>query len=467
MRDGPGPRSVRVRLTLAVAALVAVVGGATAMWFVERVEASLVEDVEARNTAVLDQVTMAIAAGRPPEDVLVPVRADSSEQVAVFLPSPDLGAAGGTMIYVAGDAAGPLYGVASGPAKVGTGEPGLRVEIPSADVARASVPVSGPAGTGEILAFSPLDDVRNSVRALRTGLWFAVPLLAAAMGMLAWMVTGRALRPVEAIARRADEISTSNLHERVPEPRTGDEVDHLARTVNAMLARLEAGADRQRRFVSDASHELRSPVAAIRAQVEVAMRSPGSDWNAVGTIVLGESERLERLIDDLLALARASEAGAGAVGSVGGGAGPATDVRDVVTTEAGRHRRVPVRVEADRSATVSVPERDLERVVRHLLDNATRHARSAATISLDVVGPGDRVAVVVDDDGDGIPEDQRERVLERFTRLDEARSRDAGGAGLGLAVVDELVRSAGGTLTLGVAPAGGARVAVELPAATL
>jgi signal transduction histidine kinase len=313
------------------------------------------------------------------------------------------------------------------------------------------------------VAASPLDDVRNSVDALQRGLWFAVPAITVAMGALAWVVTGRALRPVEAISRRAEEISVTNLHERVPEPSTDDEVAHLARTVNAMLARLDAGADRQRRFVSNASHELRSPVSAIRTQVEVGLRDPATNWDAVGRTVLGESERLERLIDDLLALARTDEAVAAA---------PAArrtivpcDLRDAVTTEAGRRRALPIDVEwaADDSVWVAAPGPDVERVLRHLLDNATRHARTSVRLCIRTDGAG--VTLLVDDDGPGIAPADRERVLERFTRLDEGRARDEGGSGLGLAVVGEVVRTSGGTVSVEESPRGGARLRVTFPLA--
>jgi signal transduction histidine kinase len=330
------------------------------------------------------------------------------------------------------------------------------------DVAVARLAVSSAGGTGELVAASPLDDVRNSVDALRLGLWWAVPALALAMGGLAWIVTGRALRPVEDIAHQADEITSTNLHARVPEPQTGDEVAHLARTVNAMLTRLEDGAVRQRRFVSDASHELRSPVAAIRSQVEVGLIDPTTDWDQVGRTVIGETERLERLIDDLLALARASEVTAGGPAAVVAG-DVSCDLRDVVTTEASRYRRVPVALELPSEAAVPMAARDLERVVRHLLDNAARHARAGVRVA--ARDDGDSVLLLVDDDGAGIPPDDRRAVLDRFTRLDEGRSRDAGGTGLGLAVASELVAASGGTLVVDESPLGGARIRVALPRA--
>lgn len=451
-------RSVRVRLTAAVALLVLVVGGVVALWFVRRVERSLVDEAQARNADLLEEVSAALASGEDPRDVLVPVSGGPGGEPA-FLAAPGFGEVG-TLIYVEGAGGADLLGGEFN-VRIPSGADERRAALLSAgDAAVATLPVSSASGTGELVAASPLDDVRNSVDTLRHGLWFAVPAVALAMGALAWLVTGRALRPVEAIARRADEITSARLHDRVPEPATGDEVAHLARTVNAMLSRLEDGAARQRRFVSDASHELRSPLSVIRSQVEVGLLTPDTDWPAVGRTVLEESDRLEQLVDDLLTLARASEASAGPNAPT-----VRADLRDVATTEAGRHRRVPVTVEAESPAWATIGTRDAERVVRHLVDNASRHARAGVRVAVRTNGDG--VTVLVDDDGKGIPPDDRARVLERFTRLDEGRSRDDGGAGLGLAVADEVVRAAGGRLSIEESPLGGARVRVRVPGASL
>jgi signal transduction histidine kinase len=462
-----GRHSVRVRLTVAATLLVGVVSAAVAVAFVRQVERSLVGDVEERTAAVLADVTDALAAGADPRDVLVPITPWEAGIAGMpsgpaFVVSAGFGGPG-TVLVFEGEAGDDLLERFAQPLPPPAGEAQATAQVLEArrraaagDLAIASVPG---AEDGAVLAASPLDDVHNSVDALRAGLWIAVPCLTLAMGLIAWFVAGRALRPVEAIARRADEITSSNLHERVPEPGTGDEVAHLAATVNAMLGRLEQGADRQRRFVSDASHELRSPVAAIRTQVEVGLREAGTDWDDVGRTVLAESTRLEHLVDDLLTLARTTERGADT------STGAPSDLRDVVTTEAARHRRTPVEVDIDGDGSRWVPlaERDAERVVRHLLDNAARHARSLVRVALRSTDTGE-VLLLVDDDGAGIPVADRARVLERFGRLDEARSRDAGGAGLGLSVAAEVAAAAGGRLTVEESPLGGARIRVTLPA---
>jgi signal transduction histidine kinase len=261
---------------------------------------------------------------------------------------------------------------------------------------------------------------------------------------------------VEAIRARTARIGAADLSARVPVPSTGDEVAALAGTMNAMLARLEASARAQRAFVSDAGHEMRSPVAVIRTEMEVAERAGVS----VTTIsdVLSETGRLERLVEDLLVLARADE------GQIRLHRGD-VDVDDLLEAERSRLRGrndvvvtaaiTPARVQGDRAA--------LERVVRNLVDNAARHA--AGRIHLASGTDGGRAWVEVTDDGPGIPVEDRARVFERFVRLDDARAREDGGSGLGLAIVRELVRASGGHVGLdGAGPLPGAHVRVELPA---
>jgi signal transduction histidine kinase len=164
--------------------------------------------------------------------------------------------------------------------------------------------VSTPSGELTVYAAGPVDEVQENLEAVRRGLWVGLPLLVAAVAAVAWHLVGRSLRPVEAIRAEVAAIGGTTMHRRVPTPETDDEIGRLAHTMNGMLDRLEAAAARQRQFVSDASHELRSPVAAIRTDVEVALREgERADWRAVGTAVLAEEARLERLLDYLLVLA--------------------------------------------------------------------------------------------------------------------------------------------------------------------
>ncbi len=269
---------------------------------------------------------------------------------------------------------------------------------------------------------------------------------------------------MEAIRAEVEAISASTLDRRVPVPRSGDEVARLANTMNAMLDRLEDASTRQQRFVADASHELRSPVTAIRTQLEVALRTatPG-EWPEIADRLLAEEARLEAVIADLLLLASLDE-------GADQGERVVVDVTEIVEEEA--RRRVPDRegivVEVDPDGTGAAPAQvhasrtQLRRAVGNLLDNAGRHASTTVRAAVHV--RDGRVRVLIDDDGPGIPEADRERAFERFTRLDGHRARGAGGAGLGLSLVRRIAERHGGTAHVDTAPLGGARVVVDLPA---
>ena len=309
-------------------------------------------------------------------------------------------------------------------------------------------------GGSEVVLAADVSDVVRSVDRIQRLLWLGAPLLVVLAAGVTWLLTGRALRPVERITTQVAEISSGSLHERVPRPRTDDEIARLASTMNEMLDRLEADDKRLRRFVSDASHELRTPVAVLRSDAEVALRPDQEIDEDFARGVLAESVRLEGIVDDLLVLARGDEAGRGS-------AAAEVDLDDIVLAEAARRRAVPVDTGGVSAGRVWGTEAACTRVVAHLLDNAARHARS--TVAVRLAPAHGAVELVVDDDGPGVPAAERERIFERFTRLEEARDRDRGGAGLGLAVVAETVGSLGGSVTVGDAPLGGARFTVVLP----
>ncbi|MGA9278590.1 ATP-binding protein [Ilumatobacter sp.] len=294
--------------------------------------------------------------------------------------------------------------------------------------------------------------VDRSVARVQRGLWLAVPLLTMLVAGVAWVLISRALRPVGAITERASTISGGSLDARVPVPRSGDEISTLALTVNEMLDRLEGDDRARRRFISDASHELRSPVAVMRNDAEVALRYPDTaDVGRLAVVVADESARLSTIIDDLLTLARHDE----------GVIGPVTDIDldDIVIGEADRTRRVPVDSSQVSAGRVRGRQDELTRLVAHLLDNAARHARS--TVSVALRSSATHVELIVDDDGPGVAPADRERIFERFVRLDDARTRDAGGAGLGLAVVRGIAERSGGTVRVDTSPLGGARFTVD------
>jgi signal transduction histidine kinase len=325
-------------------------------------------------------------------------------------------------------------------------------------VAAQRVAVRG--GTVVVYAGASLEHAAESAGTLRLLLVIGVPLLLLFVGVTTWALVGRALEPVEAIRRQVAEISVTALDRRVPEPATADEIDRLARTMNQMLARLEGAARRQRAFIADASHELHSPLAAIRARLEVALASPHRvDWRRMTEGWLEEQARLERLIDNLLLLAQVEDGVALRSRQV-------VDLDELVLRELRDLRaRGRVRIDvADLAGGRVLGDPDqLRRVVRNLLDNAEQHAASTVRVELARADAGSFALAVVDD-GPGIAPADRERVFERFVRLDKARSRRAGGAGLGLAIVREIVTAHGGTAAVEDSEVG-ARLVVRLPAA--
>ncbi|MGV9572825.1 sensor histidine kinase [Streptomyces nigra] len=305
-------------------------------------------------------------------------------------------------------------------------------------------------GKFTVYAGAPLAAERSAVGTATTAMLIGFPLLLAVVAGATWLVTRRALSPVEGIRREMAAITASeDLARRVPVPATHDEVARLALTTNETLAALESSVERQRRFVADASHELRSPIASLRTQLEVGAAHPELlDLDGAVT----DTVRLQTLAADLLLLAR-----------LDAGERPG-DARFDLGALAREHAegRAGVTVTAD-EVPVAGSRAQVGRVLTNLLDNARRHARSAVTVG--VRAEGEWAVVAVADDGDGVPEADRERIFERFVRLDEARSRDDGGAGLGLAIARDVAVRHGGTLTVGRAPAGGALFELRLPRA--
>lgn len=303
-----------------------------------------------------------------------------------------------------------------------------------------------------LAAVSSLTAVQDTIDSARTLLWWVVPGLVLLVGGLAWIVVGRALRPVHAVTRQLASIGSDSLHARVPVPGAADEVGELAHTMNSMLDRLESATLVSRQLVSDASHELRTPIAVLRTELEVARRDPTTDWQAVSVGMLGEVERLQGLVDDLLLLARASERGMRR---------EHVDVVDIAAQVASRRRRVPVTVDVEGPVSLEGDPAALLSAVDHLVANAARHA--ATEVRVGVQGLGDWLEIRVEDDGAGIAVADRERVLDRFVRLDEGRARDGGGSGLGLAVANDVAAAHGGIVTIDDSTMGGARVTITLP----
>ena len=340
---------------------------------------------------------------------------------------------------------------------------GERISIPGARAGlagtmRAIAVQAGPPSTSRsiIVAF-PVNDIEQSQRVLRITLLLAYPPLVVIMALIAWRVIGSTLRPVETLRSGAARISGSDQDERLAVPESADEIRALALTLNDMLDRLAAARGRQRAFVADAAHELRSPLTSMRTQLEVAKHL--GEGGELVTDLLADVARLSTLVEDLLLLARA-----------GSDTNPppvreSVDVRALLIATGDRYAgaRVPVSIADGPVVYANVSPEELRRVLANLVDNAVRHASSNVALSVRAEGGGAVLTVV--DDGPGIPADQRERVFERFARLDDARDRDAGGTGLGLPIVRELLRRSNGSISLRDNPSGpGLAAEVHLPA---
>jgi signal transduction histidine kinase len=314
-----------------------------------------------------------------------------------------------------------------------------------------------PRGAWSVHALGSLAGAEEPLAELRTQVWLTLPTLAVLVGALTWLLTWRALRPVEAVRAETSEIVTRRPGHRLKGRHARGDTAPLARTINQVLDRLDASALRQRRFVADASHELRSPLASIQTQLEVALAHPElADWPVTAREVEQEVAKLQRTVDDLLLLARMDEDTPRRRELV--------DLDELVLAEAMRARergRVEVDVDRVSGARIQGDPDQLTRVVRNLVGNAERHADKRVCLELRMLDGEAELAVT--DDGPGIPPADRERVFHRFTRLDEDRGRRRGGAGLGLAIAREVVRAHGGAIWVTDAPGGGARLVVRLP----
>ncbi|WP_394841155.1 ATP-binding protein [Pendulispora brunnea] len=429
--------SVRVRVTFAVTALFGLALILGAWLLVRAVEQTVLRTVEQRQTGHLEALRAQVEHGVPLDALQLPPGPPNTQFEVRTPASPAM------------------------PARVLGVGPRLFLaqrRLPDTDLSTTELATISPKeGRLMLVAMSPLDDVRNSVDALKHVLWAAIPALVVAIALGAWWVTGRALSPVRVMTRRVASITGSTLHERLHVSSSGDEIAELAQTMNSMLDRLERAAQRQREFVSDASHELRSPVASIRTQLEVALAHPDpTRWPAVAQDVLAEDARMEKLVADLLLLARLDESNAVARDEI--------DLDDLVLEQAARTWRLPVQVHGVQAARLTGDRHQLACVARNLIENAVRHAKGRVEVA--TTTDGSAIRFTVDDDGEGIPRAHRTRVFERFTRLEEGRSRDGGGAGLGLAMVRRIVELHGGAVRIGKSPLGGARVAISLPTAT-
>lgn len=445
-----GLGSVRVRVTLLAAGVFAVTSIVASTLLLRSLEDRLVGDIRSADVAALRAQAMDFAQAGIPQNavdvndagqsVIRGELADGQPFVMAYVDSASVPIESESI-----SSAQPVHPIDV----VGSDEMYFDLGIPAGGVVYTALPVGGAVFT----TGSPLDEVRDTINTTTRLLWVIGPALVALVAALAWTLASRALRPVRILTARVADIESHSLHERVPEPASSDEIATLARTMNQMLGRLESANETSRRLVSDASHELRTPVAVMRTELEVAQRADDNDWNSTGGVLLGELDRLQNLVDDLLLLARGDERAL---------AREELDMVDIVDDVASRRRRVdvdvvgrpgPLIVRGDRTA--------LTRALDHLVDNAARSANERVAVSLDV--GHSEFEVHVDDDGPGIAEPERSTVVQRFVRLDEGRARDAGGAGLGLAVASDVSVAHDGRLTITDSSLGGARVTIVLP----
>jgi signal transduction histidine kinase len=447
-------QSLRARLTLLATALftLAVVTGTVLVLVLQRKALVRVLDASAQKTA--SDIAQQIRDGKQSKTV-VPTAGGVLEVQVVDA---------GNHVIATSPGADQLVPILN-PKQVAQVRDGARLEI-SNPIADTRLRVLGASvGSQTVLVVTDLKQIDDSLRILGRVALIGAPLAVLLMAVATYGVVALTLRPVATLRHGAADITAAGLaDQRLPVSSAQDEIHRLAVTLNAMLDRIDAATKHQRTFVGDAAHELRSPLASLRVQLEVAQRlGPAEDWPTLVDDVLVDVGRLDRLVDDLLALARQDEAGGMLRRS------EPVDVAELVdSVVAGyRYARVPVTVTAAAPATVDGDPDGLRRVAINLVDNAVRHARSEVSVALETGMLAGRATVTlrVTDDGAGIPAAERERVFDRFYRLTASRSRESGGTGLGLSIVRDTVRAHGGSVRLTSRPDGrpGLQATVILP----
>ena len=436
--------TVRVRTT---AAAVLVVGAAlliSAAAMVVLLRRSLTSDVRASAVLRAESVVAELASGHLRQPIPM---GDEEEEFVQVLDTE------GRVVAASANLAGRPSVVRLAP-----GETQPVDGLPFEDDPFLAVAVSAPAPPRPltVIVGRTLETVTESTREVTALLATGVPLLVLVVTFASWWGIGRALAPVEAMRAEVDAVSSNELHRRLSDPPGRDEIARLGATMNRMLARLEEGQERQRRFISDASHELRSPVTSIRQHAEVALSHPdATSTEELAEVVLEEDLRLQHLVEDLLLLTKIDE-GTFRLRT------EAVDLDDVVLEEAKRLRATTdLRIDTGgvSAGRVAGDGGQLKRLVRNLTDNARRHSHGAVALWLGEREGG--VVLGVEDDGDGIPASERDRIFQRFVRLDDARDRDSGGVGLGLAIVAEIAAAHEATVSVFRSRLGGARFEVR------
>ena len=456
--ERPGParwwrrRSLRARLTLVTSAGLALALALAAVLLVNALRATLIRglDDSARQSAV--EVATLIDQNRLPNPVPV---APGTLTIQV------LDARGRiTDVSPGADQLVPMLPLAQAQAAARTGQARMLAGPPLGLPSLLRVVAVAASGHQVVIAAVSYAQASDSLATLARALIIGTPLLFGLLALAIWLVTGYTLRPIAELRRGAAEVTQTGVPQDLPVPLARDEVRSLAVTLNDMLGRLAEAQHRQRDLVSDTAHELRSPIASIRAQLEVALDHPdGLDWPEMARDVHADTLRLARLTEDLLLLARLDGQHLRR---------RPTDLAALCESVAARYTaaRVPVQAEVAEPAMVAGDPDALRRLLVNLLDNAVRHAASQVCVS--VRGDDGWAVLVVSDDGPGIPPEDTERAFGRFSRLEGARSRTAGdgaeGAGLGLAIVRSTAEAHGGSVSLSDAGPG-LRAVVRLPLA--
>lgn len=429
-------RGVRVQATVLATVVVALALAAGGLILVVLVHRSLVGSVDAAGLARAHDVGALAASGRLQSTV-----ASTGEESSVVQVLDPAGKVIATSPNIAGEAA-----LLPAPPHVRRPQVLTRSGLPIADTGQAfrviAEPVRLPAGPGWVYVATSLAQIDLTTARLATLLALGTPVLLLVVSGATWRAVGRALRPVEQIRSSAASISGTEPGARLPVPVSRDEIARLAQTMNEMLARIDGALARQREFVGDASHELRSPLAALQADIDIALTHPHQDPpTALLTRLSGQTARMTSLLDGLLFLARADE-GAPQLRHT------PVDLDELVLAEAHRLRTkgATVTLSGPDAVRIQGSPSELSRLLRNLGDNAAAHANSVISLGLHI--KTDHAVLTVGDDGPGIGPADRDRVFERFTRLDQARSRTGGGAGLGLAICKQICERHNGQINL-------------------
>ncbi|MGW6358556.1 sensor histidine kinase [Streptomyces sp. NPDC055092] len=428
-------RSLRLRLTvlatLAITVTVALVTAVLAFTMVSSVRSNVLTTLNAYGDSIGQSATQ----GTLPNP-LPPSPGDSSVWSQVVNSS-------GTVVTSTANVAGQpaLYTLPAGSStpQPAPGAPGRGDErvIAQRYVSGGEPVVVYVGGSTQLLSYLSQD--------IQGHLLYVLPLMLLGAIGISWLLIGRTLRPVERIRAEAAEITGSDLHRRIPESGSDDEIGRLTHTLNGMLDRLESSADQQRRFVADASHELRTPLAAVRTSMEVGLAHPDhAPWPELATRAVTETTRLQRLVEALLLLARSDDDTLLRHREPVDLASLARAAIDAAPT------RIPVELQATGPVRVTGDPDQLARLIRNLLDNAERHGEDRIAVTVAQGGP-DTAVLTVADDGPGIASADRDRVFDRFVRLQTARTRHAGestGTGLGLSIARDITTAHGGTITI-------------------